>query len=43
MPHIVQVFIKKPDDVEVGIAFERKLFVVLKRAEKEIRYCELNN
>lgn len=43
MPHIVQVFIKKPDDVEAGIAFERKLFVVLKRAEKEIRYCELNN
>ncbi len=40
MPHIVQVFIKRPDDAEAGIAFERRLFVVLKRAEKEIRYCE---
>lgn len=39
MPHIVQVFIKKPENIEAGIPFERKLFVVLKRAEKEIRYC----
>ncbi len=39
MPHIVQIFIKRPDDVEQGIPFERKLFVILKRAEKEIRYC----
>ena len=29
MPHIVQVFIKRPEDVEAGMAFERKLFVVL--------------
>ena len=40
MPHIVQVFIKRPENVEAGMAFERKLFVVLKRSEKEIRYCE---
>ena len=39
MPHIVQIFIKRPDTVEAGIAFERKLFVILKRAEREIRYC----
>ncbi len=39
MPHIVQVFIKRPDNVEAGIPFEKKLFVILKRAEKEIRYC----
>ncbi len=40
MPHIVQIFIKRPDDVEAGIAFERKLYVVLKRSEKEIRNAE---
>ncbi len=43
MPRIEQVFIKKPDDVEPGIAFERRLFVILKRAEKEIRYRERND
>ena len=40
MPHIVQVFIKKGNDFKRGIEFERKLFVVLKRAEKEIRYAK---
>ena len=39
MPHIVQIFIKKPADVEQGIDFERRLFIVLKRSEREIRYC----
>ena len=40
MPHIVQIFIKRPDGVAQGIDFERKLFVILKRAEREIRYCK---
>ncbi len=39
MPHIMQVFIKKSDEIEAGDDFERKLFVILKRAEKEIRFC----
>ena len=39
MPRIMQVFIKKADNIEAGIAFERKLFIILKRAEKEIRAC----
>ena len=43
MPHIVQIFIKRPDNIKRGVAFERKLFVVLKRAEREIRYCERTN
>ncbi len=43
MPRIEQVFIKRPDDAEPGIAFERRLFVILKRAEKEIRYRERND
>ncbi|MGN0387990.1 MAG: glutamate synthase subunit alpha, partial [Suilimivivens sp.] len=28
MPYIMQAFIKKPDDVDKGIAFDRKLYVV---------------
>lgn len=40
MPDIVQVFIERGSDVNAGIDFERKLFVILKRAEREIRYCK---
>ncbi|MCD7854161.1 MAG: glutamate synthase large subunit [Clostridiales bacterium] len=39
MPHISQVFIERAENINPGIDFERKLFVILKRAEKEIRYC----
>ena len=28
MPYIMQAFIKKPEDVEKGIAFDRRLYVV---------------
>ena len=37
MPRIVQIFIKRPEDAQKGLAFERKLYIVLKRAEREIR------
>ncbi len=40
MPRIMQVFIGKADNVEIGNDFERKLFVILKRAEETIRACE---
>lgn len=40
MPRIVQIFIKRPEDAERGIPFERRLFIVLKRAEREIRNAE---
>ncbi|MCD8214235.1 MAG: glutamate synthase large subunit [Clostridiales bacterium] len=39
MPNIVQVFIQRAPEIKSGIDFERKLFVILKRAEREIRYC----
>ena len=28
MPYIMQCFIKKPEDVEKGLAFDRKLYIV---------------
>ena len=40
MPRIVQVFIKKADNISAGDEFERKLFVILKRAEKDIRFSK---
>ncbi len=40
MPRIVQVFIKKADNIKAGDEFERKLFVILKRAEEEIRFAK---
>ena len=43
MPFIMQLFIKKPEDLKTEEDFERKLFVVNKRAEKEIRYIKENN
>ena len=36
MPRFIQVFIKKDDATEPGIAFERKLYTIRKRAEKAI-------
>ncbi len=39
MPYIMQVFIKKEDSLKTEEEFERKLFIISKRAEKEIRYC----
>lgn len=40
MPRIVQIFIKRPKDTKKGIPFERKLYLVLKRSEREIRNAE---
>jgi glutamate synthase (ferredoxin) len=36
MPRIIQVFIKKNDSIADSMAFERKLYVIRKRAEKTI-------
>ncbi|MGE4354319.1 MAG: glutamate synthase subunit alpha, partial [Oscillospiraceae bacterium] len=36
MPRFVQVFIGKSDDIAAGLDFERKLYVIRKRAEKTI-------
>ncbi|CDM67742.1 Glutamate synthase large subunit [Clostridium bornimense] len=35
MPHIVQGFVERPTDIEKGQAFERKLYVARRVAEKE--------
>ena len=43
MPYIMQVFIKKCDNIKSEQDFERKLFIISKIAEKEIRYCEKND
>lgn len=42
-PYIVQIFIKKPSHIESSIYFERKLFIISKRAEKEIRFSNVND
>ena len=34
MPYIVQVFVKRPDNIERGIAFERKLYVARRVIER---------
>ena len=39
MPHICQVFVGKGDEKMSELAFERKLYVIGKRGEHEIRYC----
>ncbi len=36
MPRFIQVFIEKSDDISVGLDFERKLYVIRKKAEKAI-------
>ncbi len=38
MPHICQVFIEKNSDIKNAMDFERKLYVIGKIAEREIRY-----
>ncbi|MGE4283762.1 MAG: glutamate synthase large subunit [Clostridia bacterium] len=38
MPFVRQIFIKKDSAVDNQLAFERKLYIIRKRAEKEIRY-----
>ena len=38
MPFMRQVFIARSSNVESGISFERKLYVIRKRAENAIRY-----
>lgn len=43
MPYIMQVFIKKSVNIDNEEDFERKLFIISKRAEKEIRYTENND
>ncbi|MFQ5787332.1 MAG: glutamate synthase central domain-containing protein, partial [Thermodesulfobacteriota bacterium] len=37
-PFIRQIFIKRNPDIEEDIAFERKLYIIRKRAENEIRF-----
>ena len=39
MPHICQIFIKKEKSIKKEQDFERKLYVICKRAEHEIRYA----
>lgn len=34
MPHIMQAFIKKPDDCEKGLEFDRKLYIARMVFEK---------
>ncbi len=41
-PRVKQVFIKREDGVNPGLDFERKLYVIRKRAEKEIRLIVYN-
>jgi len=36
LPRFIQVFIGKSDDIDCGMAFERKLFLIRKMAEKTI-------
>ena len=43
MPHIVQVFIGKGDESLDADSFERKLYIIGKLAEKEIRKSGLDN
>ena len=40
MPRIVQIFIEKSGNIKSADDFERKLFVILKRAEESIRCCK---
>ncbi len=41
-PFIRQVFIQRSSDLHDDLAFERKLYVIRKRAEKAIRYSGMN-
>ncbi len=42
-PFIRQVFIKRSRDIEDEMAFERKLFVIRKLAEKSIRFSDIQS
>ncbi|NJD04145.1 MAG: glutamate synthase subunit alpha, partial [Ruminiclostridium sp.] len=43
MPFIRQVFIGRSADLKEDMDFERKLYIIRKRAEKSIRYSEKDN
>lgn len=50
MPYIMQIFIKKPDDIEEGLPFERKLYVARKVIEtlainekQTLYFCSLSS
>jgi len=40
-PDIKQVFIKRGSKTEAGLGFERKLYIIRKRAENEIRFADI--
>ncbi|AWB09490.1 glutamate synthase (NADH) large subunit [Thermodesulfobium acidiphilum] len=42
-PVVKQAFIKRSDLIKRGIDFERKLYLIRKRAEKEIKYADEDN
>ncbi len=39
-PLVAQVFIKRSDDTQPGMDFERKLYIIRKRAENQIRFSD---
>jgi len=41
-PYIRQIFIKRNPEIEEDIAFERKLYIIRKRAENEIRFSGMH-
>ncbi|WHH61318.1 glutamate synthase large subunit [Petroclostridium sp. X23] len=41
MPYVRQIFIKKDENVKDQLSFERKLYIIRKRAEKEIRHSDM--
>lgn len=50
MPYMVQVFLKRPDDVEAGLDFERKLYVARKvietktlKTSSKLYFCSLSS
>ena len=50
MPYIMQIFVKKPNDIEEGLPFERKLYVVRRVVEtlaiknkQNIYFCSLSS
>ncbi|MGF1484739.1 MAG: glutamate synthase large subunit [Opitutales bacterium] len=40
-PHMRMVFVKKPDGVEQGLAWERKLYILRRYAAQNIRYADV--
>lgn len=40
-PYVRQVFVARPEGLKDDLAFERKLYVVRKRAEKAVRYANI--